>query len=297
MIGNSLDPLTRETCALRAELLDRVRGATKVLHGGLRVFPDRPRTRDHPTHAAEVGDGAEIVVDPEVWKTSTMYAVATFLVVAVITLVFGQLATGALIATGMPPDVAAFQARSAFSGAGFTTTEAENVVNHPDRRRIIATTMFVGSLGTPTMVVTVLLGFLAPGPGSTSERTLVIASGVVGIVLMVGNRPFRRAMVRVGQHYANRRLVPALGGAVDELLAIDDGFIVGSIRIATEPGDTYRSLRALEHAIPGCTVLGVRGADGYRGEPPADLDLEPGGELVVYGHRDRLRSLHDEATR
>ena len=80
-----------------------------------------------------------------------MYAVATFLVVAVITVAFTKLATGALIATGVPPEAAAFQARSAFSGAGFTTTEAENVVNQPVRRRIIGTTMLVGSLGTPTL--------------------------------------------------------------------------------------------------------------------------------------------------
>ena len=74
-------------------------------------------------------------------------------------------------ATGVPPEIAAFQARSAFSGAGFTTTEAENVVNHPARRRIIATTMFAGSLGTPTLVVTVLLGFVAPSGARFHHRT------------------------------------------------------------------------------------------------------------------------------
>jgi uncharacterized MnhB-related membrane protein len=41
-----------------------------------------------------------------------MYAIATFLVVAAITLIFTQLATGALIATGVPSGVATFQARS-----------------------------------------------------------------------------------------------------------------------------------------------------------------------------------------
>ena len=99
-----------------------------------------------------------------------MYAITTFLIVAVVSLVFGQLATGALIATGVPPEIAAFQARSAFSGAGFTTTETENVVNHPVRRRIVAATMLVGSLGTPTLVVSVLAGLIAPGPGSTTLR-------------------------------------------------------------------------------------------------------------------------------
>ena len=138
-----------------------------------------------------------------------MYAVATFLVVAVITLAFGQLATGALIATGVPPEIAAFQARSAFSGAGFTTTEAENVVNHPARRRIIATTMFAGSLGTPTLVVTVLLGFVAPGPGSTVERTLAFLAGAFLIVTTLLNKFVRGWLVRVGNRYTARRLQPA----------------------------------------------------------------------------------------
>ena len=118
-----------------------------------------------------------------------MYAIATFLIVAVITMVFTQLATGALIATGMPAKIASFQARSAFSGAGFTTTEAENVVNHPVRRRIITTTMFVGTLGTPTLVVTIVIGLVAPGPGSTTERSLVAVAGLVALVMLVVNRP------------------------------------------------------------------------------------------------------------
>ena len=95
-----------------------------------------------------------------------MYAVATFFVVAVISVAFTKFAAGALIATGVPPESAAFQARSAFSGAGFTTTEAENVVNHPVRRRIISLAMFVGSLAQ-------VLGSRAIGAPAPIARTQV----------------------------------------------------------------------------------------------------------------------------
>jgi hypothetical protein len=217
-----------------------------------------------------------------------MYAVATFLVVAVITLMFTKLATGALITTGLPPEIAAFQARSTFSGAGFTTNEAENVVNHPTRRRIIGTTMFVGNLGTPTLVVTVLVGLLAPGPGSTTERTLVITSGFLLILIAVGSRPVQALLVRLGQQYARRRLVPALASEVDEMLSLGDGFVVGAIRVADEPGATQRSLRGLDEALPGCHVLGVRQGDHYIGASPADLELAKGDVLVLYGPRDQL---------
>ena len=149
-----------------------------------------------------------------------MYAVATFLVVAVITLAFTQLATGALIATGVPPEIAAFQARSAFSGAGFTTTEAENVVNHPARRRIIGTTMFAGALGTPTLVVSVLVGLIVPGPGSTVERTLVIVSGSFLIVISVLNKAVRSWLVGLGNRYTERRLRPVLGHRAEEILSL-----------------------------------------------------------------------------
>ncbi len=220
-----------------------------------------------------------------------MYAVATFLIVAVLTTVFTQLSTGALIATGVPPGIASFQARSAFSGAGFTTTEAENVVNHPTRRRIIAATMFAGSLGTPTLVVTVLLGLVAPGPGSTVERTLVVVAGIVGIVLLVGNRPMKRILVRAGTSYTQRRLLPVLSGERRELISLGAGFVVATIGVQGASSETPRSLRGLDDAIPGIRVLGIRRAETFHGEPPVDIELREADELVVYGRRDRLEDL------
>ena len=213
-----------------------------------------------------------------------MYAVATFLVVAVITIAFTKVATGALIATGVPPATAAFQARSAFSGAGFTTTEAENVVNQPVRRRIIGTTMLVGSLGTPTLVVSVLVGMLAPGPGSTAMRALVTVSGLFLVVLAVVNTPVQRWLERVGERYIQRRVEPSLDDQRNELLLLSDDFSIQSVRLVA-PIDAVRSLRGLAHAIPDVTVLGIRRGKEFIGEPPVDIDLVEGDELILYGRR------------
>ena len=40
----------------------------------------------------------------------------------------------ALKLNGLSAEVATFQAQSAFSGAGFTTSESEAIVSHPLRR-------------------------------------------------------------------------------------------------------------------------------------------------------------------
>ena len=214
-----------------------------------------------------------------------MYAVSTFLIVAVITVAFTKLATGALIATGMPPELAAFQARSAFSGAGFTTLETENVVNQPVRRKIIGTTMLVGSLGTPTLVVTVLVGIIAPGPGSTTSRVLVIVSGLFLIGMAILNKPVQRWLSGVGHRYIERHLIPALGDERQELLVLSNDFAIQSVRLSSSVAEA-RSLRGLAHALPGVTVLAVRKGSEFVGEPPADIDLLEGDELILYGRRD-----------
>ena len=52
----------------------------------------------------------------------------------------------ALMMTGLDRRKAFFQALSAFTGTGFTTREAERVVNHPTRRTIVSWLMVESSM-------------------------------------------------------------------------------------------------------------------------------------------------------
>ncbi len=221
-----------------------------------------------------------------------MYAVATFLVVALLSLLFTRAATGVLIATGMPPDAAGFQARSAFTGAGFTTAEAENVVNHPVRRRVISTTMFVGNLGVPTLVVTVLLGFLAPGPAETSTRALVLVTGIAVVVALAFSKPVTRLFVEIGRRGAQPVLRRALSGQVEPLLTLSADFQVVALPLADDV--PLRSIRGLQQALPELRVLGVRptGRPGsFVGGQPADIELHAGDDLVVLADTTQLAAL------
>ena len=107
------------------------------------------------------------------------------------------------------------------------------------------------------------------------------------------NRPIRRLLVEVGQRYTRRRLLPALGEETEELLVLGDDFVVDAIRLSSEPHPAPRSLRALATALPGCTVLGIRRGDTYVGEPPVDIELRAGDELVLHGRRARIAQLSD----
>lgn len=73
-----------------------------------------------------------------------MIAVLSLLLVATLFIRAARVASIALVGRGMATETARFQARSALMGVGYTTIEAEDVINHPVRRRIILWLMTFG---------------------------------------------------------------------------------------------------------------------------------------------------------
>lgn len=78
-------------------------------------------------------------------------AITLFLVVALSALIT-KVATIALMHTGLSTQSARFQARSAYTAAGFTTSESEKIMNHPVRRKIIFNLMLIGNAGIVTVM-------------------------------------------------------------------------------------------------------------------------------------------------
>ena len=90
-----------------------------------------------------------------------MGAIITLLAVVTMSLLVNRIATVALVFTGVSKDLARFQARSAFTGSGYTTTESEVMMQHPVRRRIVMILMFAGSVGFVTIIASGITGFVA----------------------------------------------------------------------------------------------------------------------------------------
>jgi hypothetical protein len=107
-----------------------------------------------------------------------LIGVASLLVVLTLALVITRIATVALRATGLSHDAAKFQARSAFSGVGFTTTESEDIVTHPARRRIVLTLMLLSSAGVVTALASLLSFASASGYRQAGARVAVLVAGL-----------------------------------------------------------------------------------------------------------------------
>src|SRR4051794_22263849 len=77
--------------------------------------------------------------------------IAVFGAIVVLGLIL-RTATEALVLTGLSRDIARFQVRSAFFGVGYTTAEAETIVNHPVRRKIVQMLLVAGAIGISGVV-------------------------------------------------------------------------------------------------------------------------------------------------
>jgi hypothetical protein len=222
-----------------------------------------------------------------------MIAIATFLLVVVLSLLVTRIAATALTLTGLSWESARFQARSAFAGVGFTTREAESVVTHPVRRRIILLLMLLGNAGIVTAVSTLVLSFLdAGGMGTALPRLGLLLGGVGAFALLARSR------------WVDRRLTKAIAWALARWTALDArdyasllhvcGGEYGVREILVEPGDWLvdRTLRDLALQEEGVLVLGVRRPDGsYHGAPSGRTLLRAADTLVVYGRASRLAEL------
>jgi hypothetical protein len=218
------------------------------------------------------------------------FAVITLLLVLVVSLLIIRTGTIALVMTGMSEDVASFQAASAFSGAGFTTDEAEQVVSSPQRRHIVKLLMRAGSVGVVTAIASLVLSF-SRSQGSALPRFSSLVVGTVLIVLFLRSQWFKRG------------LSPALGRILTEtttlnrneyahLLELREGYRVSELTVSEDGWLSHESLRNLHPADEGVVVLGITRQDGsYTSPPDPDALLSPGDVLTVYGPQDRLTEL------
>lgn len=110
-----------------------------------------------------------------------MGAALTLLVLLAGSLVIVRIASVALRLTGLPDHVARFQSISALTGAGFTTTESEAIVNFPIRRKVIVSLMIFGNLGLISVLSTFVIAFTE----TTGDMDAMIRQGVM-IIAAIG---------------------------------------------------------------------------------------------------------------
>ncbi|HEX6715404.1 MAG TPA: TrkA C-terminal domain-containing protein [Thermoleophilaceae bacterium] len=221
-----------------------------------------------------------------------MVALISVLVIVLLYVLITRVATVALSLTGMSRESARFQARSALTGVGFTTSEAEDVVAHPVRRRIVGGLMLVGSAGLVTAAASLILSF---GGAHNEQRMLRGAVLVAGLALL---------WIVSRSAWVDRRLSLLIGRVLrwrgydvrdyGRLLALQADWAVSELLVEPDDWIAGRTLAELRLRDEDIDVLGIQKPNGeYIGVPHGRRQVEAGDVLVLYSTEERLEELDE----
>lgn len=222
-----------------------------------------------------------------------MIAILSLLVVVTLSILITRIAAVALTHTGMARQAARFQARSAFSGAGFTTNESEQVVRHPVRRRIVLGLMLLGNAGIVTAVLSLILAFVRQGEdGIALEiKILLLVAGLLVLWVVASSCIFDRVVSRVVDWMLDRYTELDVND-YSGLLRLGGDYRIAELSV--EP-DSWLDGLTLNEARPkdeGVLVLGVVSREGeWFGTPAGDTKVRGGETLVVYGRGDAIQAI------
>jgi len=197
-----------------------------------------------------------------------MLAAMSLMIIFVISFSLVRIASVALKLTGMPVGQARFQALSALTGTGFTTSEAEMMVNYPIRRKIVANLMIVGNLGLVSFVSTLMISFMRTDAqlGSVVEQIAWIAGGVGMLFVVMTNSYVDKLLCGMISNILKKYTL--LGRRrYTRLLQIGDGISIAEHQVAIDESQTldqllekYASLKPLAvRNHDGKTLTGVEG--------------------------------------
>ncbi|MBU8922998.1 MAG: TrkA C-terminal domain-containing protein [Bacteroidales bacterium] len=189
--------------------------------------------------------------------------------------------------TGLDKETAAFQALSAFTGTGFTTSEAENIVNHSQRRKVVKALMLLGNIGIVSSLAVLFLSIRSE-PFVNSIAKL----GIVGFFLiLLVSLPVIKGLDNVIDSFISKRLRKMKGfsmGSYSEIVRLASGYGIGELHINKANPLAGKKLDETGLTSRNIIVLAIKRGFHLIAAPKAGEVISAGDRLVCFGN---LKSL------
>lgn len=221
------------------------------------------------------------------------YFLLPTLLVILISFLIVRAAAIALMMTGMDENKARFQALSSFTGTGFTTKEAESVVNHPRRRRIIIWLMILGNAGIVTVIITATSSMVTSKGYKLPINVLLLILGIYLIYKLATHKGF----IRRWESFMEDKFVKSHvfeEGVTEDLLHLIEGY--GLVRVMIKEKSPLIGISLSDHKFPhkGLLVLGIERAKNWIPIPKPEEKIQEGDKLVIYGSLNVLKTQFEE---
>jgi hypothetical protein len=198
----------------------------------------------------------------------------------------------ALQLTGIEPEVARFQALSAFSGTGFTTREAERVVGHRTRRRIVTILIILGNAGMVTVIATLVASFTQVGGYAWFFiRLAVIVGGIFGLYQLIVRSNVGQRIIDWLQRPVMKRILRE-APAAEEIFHVEKDWAISLVMIKGSSKSIGLSVADIT-AEGDMEILSIDRTGAYLTRPDKEEKIMEGDRLLVYANRKSVKQLLD----
>lgn len=222
-----------------------------------------------------------------------MIPVLSVIMILIFSIMITKFATAMLANTGLSRQTASFQARSAFTGCGFTTVESEKITRHPIRRKIIFNLMLMGNAGIVTVIASVLLTFV-----NQSEKSLpwyynvaIILGGVILLWILLSHHRIDEWLTKVIDKMLGR-YSKIYNKDFSSLYTFSDDFHIAEMEVQEGSWLAEKVLGDTALRSEGISILGIERTDSsYLGVPSADTVVHTKDIIILYGREEVIKNL------
>jgi hypothetical protein len=222
-----------------------------------------------------------------------IYLILPTLMIIFFSLLIVRAGAIALMMTGMDQKRARFQALSLFSGTGFTTREAETIVNHPQRRQIATWLMILGNAGMVTVIVTATSSLVTSQGYQLPISIFILTAGIYIIYRLMS----RTGLTRKWERFIQGKFIMSQAferSTTEDLLHLVEGY--GLVRATITQDSSLISHSSIEINTEGhpFLVVGIERDKKWISLPKSREIIKEGDKLVVYGELNVLKELFKE---
>ncbi|AVR45993.1 potassium transporter TrkA [Christiangramia fulva] len=223
-----------------------------------------------------------------------MIGIISLLSIILLSLLITRIGAIALVHTGLSKESANLQARSAFTGTGFTTRESEQVVNHPVRRKILMWLIFLGNIGIISTISSLVLSFISVGTsGIFSWETLLLIGGLIGLWIL-SRSSFIEKKLAILIDWALKKYTNLDVRDYSSLLHLSNNYRVSEILVENHDWLNNKTLQEAKLPEEGILVLGISRENGkFIGAPRGNTQIKTGDTILLYGRAALLESLDE----
>ncbi|MBN3040819.1 MAG: TrkA C-terminal domain-containing protein [Candidatus Omnitrophica bacterium] len=220
---------------------------------------------------------------------SIISAVLPLIIIVVVFFFIVRVATVILKLTGMDETTARFQSISAFTGTGFTTKEAETILEDKIRIKTIVALMVLGKVGIVSVIASLFVSFGKSNLEADLWKALIVLGSIFLLHRITTLKGFSFALNKLIEKSLTSTVI-SKKRTIEELLNLPKGYGLTQLIISENSKENGLSLADAGFSRKDILVLSIERKDTLISFPHADDKIKSGDRLLCYGLLENIKT-------